>query len=92
MSKHGKPNENTPAKWSRNVVLPAGGDSILASLAAPVVEQTLEGTKGVKIDGEKKNQKCIEEAEVTDMPVASKNTRLKKLKKMVMPLLLFQQL
>ncbi|KAL9261889.1 H/ACA ribonucleoprotein complex subunit 4-like protein [Drosera capensis] len=34
LDKHGKPVEGTPAEWLRNVVLPTGGDSIVASLAA----------------------------------------------------------
>ncbi|WOL10506.1 H/ACA ribonucleoprotein complex subunit 4-like isoform X2 [Canna indica] len=34
LDKHWKPNEKTPAEWLRNVVLPTGGDSIVASLAA----------------------------------------------------------
>ncbi|GMG99051.1 hypothetical protein Nepgr_000891 [Nepenthes gracilis] len=34
LDKHGKINENTPAEWLRNVTLPAGGDSMVASLAA----------------------------------------------------------
>ena len=63
--------------------MPAGGDSVVASLAAPVVGQPLEGTKGVKIDGEKKktkNQKGVEEVEVTDMPVASKKHKAEEVK------------
>ncbi|XP_068654932.1 H/ACA ribonucleoprotein complex subunit 4-like [Aristolochia californica] len=34
LDKHGKANEKTPAEWLRNVVLPNGGDSMIASLAA----------------------------------------------------------
>ncbi|KAJ8468075.1 hypothetical protein OPV22_030627 [Ensete ventricosum] len=34
LDKHGKPNDKTPAEWLRNVVLPTGGDSMVASLAA----------------------------------------------------------
>lgn len=34
LNKHGKPNENTPAEWLRNVVLPTGGDSMVAGIAA----------------------------------------------------------
>ncbi|OMO88041.1 Pseudouridine synthase/archaeosine transglycosylase [Corchorus capsularis] len=34
LDKHGKPNENTPKEWMRNVVLPTGGDAMVASLAA----------------------------------------------------------
>ena len=34
LGKHGKPNEKTPQEWLRNLVLPAGGDSMIASMAA----------------------------------------------------------
>ena len=34
LDKHGKPTEKTPAEWLRNVVLPTGGDAMIASLAA----------------------------------------------------------
>ncbi|CAI0439743.1 unnamed protein product [Linum tenue] len=34
LDKHGKPNEKTPNEWARNLVLPTGGDSMVASLAA----------------------------------------------------------
>ncbi|KAL9411603.1 hypothetical protein AB3S75_045242 [Citrus x aurantiifolia] len=40
LDKHGKPNEKTPQEWARNVVLPPGGDSVVASLAA-AAEQTV---------------------------------------------------
>ncbi|KAK2975413.1 hypothetical protein RJ640_029286 [Escallonia rubra] len=58
LSKHGKPNENTPQEWSRNVVLPTGGDSVVASLAAgsepgPVVAKE----DAVIEDGKKKKKK-----------------------------------
>nr|GEZ40357.1 dyskerin-like protein [Tanacetum cinerariifolium] len=80
LGKHGKPNEKTPAEWLRNVVLPADGDSVVASLAAapiaPVVGQTVEGTEGVNVDGgkkKKKKQKGVEEAEVTDTALVEFN-------------------
>ena len=34
LDKHGKPNEKTPQEWLRNLVLPTGGDSVIAGLAA----------------------------------------------------------
>lgn len=34
LDKHGKPTENTPPEWGRNVVLSTGGDSIIAGAAA----------------------------------------------------------
>ncbi|KAD1618699.1 hypothetical protein E3N88_42541 [Mikania micrantha] len=59
LSKHGKPNEKTPAEWLRNVVLPTGGDSMVASLAAaPEPEKTVEEfVDAVKVDSEKKKKK-----------------------------------
>ncbi|PON66898.1 tRNA pseudouridine synthase B family [Parasponia andersonii] len=34
LDKHGKPNVKTPQEWARNLVLPPGGDSVVAGLAA----------------------------------------------------------
>ncbi|KAG0478313.1 hypothetical protein HPP92_013032 [Vanilla planifolia] len=34
LDKHGRPNEKTPAEWMRNVVLPTGGDAMIAGVAA----------------------------------------------------------
>ncbi|KVH92643.1 H/ACA ribonucleoprotein complex subunit 4-like [Cynara cardunculus var. scolymus] len=90
LSKHGKPNEKTPAEWSRNVVLPPGGDSMVASLAAAPVTETVELTETVKVDGEKKKKKKkkgiedgeegkkrkLEEDDVTDTPLASKKQKI----------------
>ncbi|XP_077250141.1 H/ACA ribonucleoprotein complex subunit 4-like [Tasmannia lanceolata] len=53
LDKHGKPNEKTPAEWLRNVVLPTGGDSMVASLAA---EGGLVAVKE-KARGEEKGEK-----------------------------------
>ncbi|KAJ6749673.1 hypothetical protein OIU85_000320 [Salix viminalis] len=44
LDKHGKPNENTPNEWSRNLVLPAGGDSMLSRMARRMAEDG-EGLK-----------------------------------------------
>ncbi|KAF5737658.1 H/ACA ribonucleoprotein complex subunit 4 [Tripterygium wilfordii] len=43
LDKHGKPNENTPQEWARSVVLPTGGDSLVASLAAADTKKDDEG-------------------------------------------------
>ncbi|PWA88039.1 Dyskerin-like protein [Artemisia annua] len=76
LSKHGKPNEKTPAEWLRNVVLPTGGDSAVASLAAaPVAEPTVEAAE-VKVDTSKKKKVEAEEA-----PVEGETTEKKKKKK-----------
>ncbi|XP_019177209.1 PREDICTED: H/ACA ribonucleoprotein complex subunit 4-like [Ipomoea nil] len=46
LDKHGKPNEKTPTEWLRNVVLPTGGDSMVAQLAATEPEPAItEGGK-----------------------------------------------
>ncbi|KAK1440781.1 hypothetical protein QVD17_06612 [Tagetes erecta] len=59
LSKHGKPNEKTPAEWMRNVALPTGGDSMVASLAAAPEQpvQAEEAAVTVKADSEKKKKK-----------------------------------
>ncbi|KAK7301664.1 hypothetical protein RJT34_12535 [Clitoria ternatea] len=52
LSKHGKPNEKTPQEWLRNLVLPTGGDSVIAGMAAaPESEVEGEGRKRKKHDG-----------------------------------------
>ncbi|CAI9283052.1 unnamed protein product [Lactuca saligna] len=92
LSKHGKANEKTPAEWLRNVVLPTGGDSVVASLAAaPVQEETVEASDLKVVDSEKKKKKKkekgvedegqkrkLEEVDVTDpdTPVASKKQKV----------------
>ncbi|KAI3471380.1 hypothetical protein Pfo_030744 [Paulownia fortunei] len=59
LDKHGKPNESTPAEWSRNVVLPTGGDSVVASLAAGVEPQpsSAGNVESAVIEVEKKKKK-----------------------------------
>ncbi|KAJ1697715.1 hypothetical protein LUZ63_006227 [Rhynchospora breviuscula] len=65
LDKHGKPNEKTPPEWSRNVVLPTGGDTMIASLAAtpakeePVKKEDVESEGGKK--EEKKKKRKLEE-------------------------------
>lgn len=55
LDKHGKPNENTPAEWLRNVVLPPGGDSVVAGLAAAAADKV--ETAVVEIEKKKKKHK-----------------------------------
>lgn len=76
LNKHGKPNENTPSEWLRNVVLPTGGDSMVASLAA-AVEPTVKAEADVKeeIDGEQRKRKLNES---TDDPVTVPAKKIKK--------------
>lgn len=59
LDKHGKPNENTPSEWLRNVVLPAGGDSVVASLAAAAEPQPSSGgnVESAVVEVEKKKKK-----------------------------------
>lgn len=69
LSKHGKPNEKTPAEWLRNVVLPTGGDAIIAGAAAspatfvtPVVakDEKEQAMEEVNEDKKKKKKKDVE--------------------------------
>ncbi|KAL2535076.1 H/ACA ribonucleoprotein complex subunit 4 [Abeliophyllum distichum] len=62
LDKRGKPTENTPAEWLRNVVLPTGGDSMVAGLAAAAEPQTATGevkvdSAVVEVEVEKKKKK-----------------------------------
>ncbi|RAL46147.1 hypothetical protein DM860_006301 [Cuscuta australis] len=56
LSKHGKPNENTPAEWMRNLVLPTGGDSMIAGMAAAPSEPAVLESATV-VEAEKKEKK-----------------------------------
>ncbi|KAG8651691.1 hypothetical protein MANES_06G013600v8 [Manihot esculenta] len=55
LDKHGKPNENTPQEWMRNLVLPTGGDSLVAGLAA--ANETSKEIHAVKEDKEEVEEK-----------------------------------
>ncbi|KAM2964923.1 hypothetical protein FF2_022663 [Malus domestica] len=58
LEKHGKPTENTPQEWMRNVVLSAGGDSIVASTAAALdTEPAVAEKETALVDKEKKEKK-----------------------------------
>ncbi|KAM1784682.1 hypothetical protein EV1_037248 [Malus domestica] len=58
LDKHGKPTENTPQEWMRNVVLPVGGDSIVASTAGALATETAVAEKETTlVDKEKKDKK-----------------------------------
>ncbi|KAL6506036.1 centromere/microtubule-binding protein cbf5 [Orobanche hederae] len=66
LDKRGKPNESTPTEWLRNVVLPTGGDSMVAGLAAGVEPQVLSGSGNAEsggVDVEKKKKKKNKEGE-----------------------------
>ncbi|KAK1361816.1 H/ACA ribonucleoprotein complex subunit 4 [Heracleum sosnowskyi] len=86
LDKHGKPNEKTPSEWLRNVVLPPGGDSIVASLAAvaePVTAEPVEEgdekkkkkKKDKDTDKEGKKRK-LEETDASPAPELSKKTKV----------------
>ncbi|KDP32434.1 hypothetical protein JCGZ_13359 [Jatropha curcas] len=60
LDKHGKPNDSTPQEWMRNLVLPTGGDSIVASLAAanePAKDVAAEKKESVEVEMEKEKKK-----------------------------------
>ncbi|KAI3832788.1 hypothetical protein MKW98_002334 [Papaver atlanticum] len=74
LDKHGKPKENTPAEWSRNVILPAGEDTMVAELAA-AGEPVAAKVDGEVVDEEKKKKKRKVE-ESTDSPVTAKKVKV----------------
>ncbi|KAG6485493.1 H/ACA ribonucleoprotein complex subunit 4-like [Zingiber officinale] len=57
LDKHGKANEKTPAEWQRNVVLPAGGDSMVASLAAAPEPEVQKEGEIIEVKKHKKKHK-----------------------------------
>ncbi|CAL1352345.1 unnamed protein product [Linum trigynum] len=57
LDKHGKPNEKTPNEWARNLVLPTGGDSMIASLAAADGPETKAAAPTPDVATEKKKSK-----------------------------------
>lgn len=59
LDKHGKPTESTPAEWMRNVILPTGGDSVVASLAAAAEPQPskAENVESAAVEVEEKKKK-----------------------------------
>ncbi|KAL7097968.1 hypothetical protein ACP275_10G175700 [Erythranthe tilingii] len=72
LDKRGKPNEATPAEWLRNVVLPTGGDSVVASLAAlvevppPLPPVSVENVEGASVEKKKKKKKDKKEKETVE--------------------------
>ncbi|GFZ13243.1 homologue of NAP57 [Actinidia rufa] len=64
LDKHGKPNGCTPAEWMRNVVIPAGGDSMVAGLAAAAATEPVNASTEVPVvGGEKKKKKKHKDSE-----------------------------
>jgi len=79
LDKHGKPNEKTPQEWGRNLVLPTGGDSVVASLAAATEPALVEKEKKRKNkdneDGEGHKRK-LDESTDSPVPVPSKKAKV----------------
>ncbi|WVY95204.1 hypothetical protein V8G54_034292 [Vigna mungo] len=65
LDKHGKPNEKTPQEWLRNLVLPTGGDSVIAGMAA--APESVD--EKVKKDGDGEGRKR-KKHESTESPVS----------------------
>ncbi|KAL8127541.1 H/ACA ribonucleoprotein complex subunit 4-like [Apium graveolens] len=76
LDKHGKPNEKTPAEWLRNVVLPTGGDSIVASLAAVSEPVKVEAVEEVDEKKKKKDKRKLEETDASPVPEVSKKVKV----------------
>ncbi|CAN7124042.1 H/ACA ribonucleoprotein complex subunit 4 [Brassica rapa] len=73
LDKHGKPNEKTPLEWSRNVVvLPTGGDAMIAGAAAAP-----EG-KVEAVSGEVRKRKHDDSSD-SPAPVSTKKAKTKDL-------------
>ncbi|KAK8538896.1 hypothetical protein V6N13_009248 [Hibiscus sabdariffa] len=72
LDKHGKPNDSTPKEWLRNVALPTGGDSIVASQAASAEPATKETAVVEKEDGEGRKRKLDESSDVAVPNVTKK--------------------
>ncbi|XP_062166760.1 H/ACA ribonucleoprotein complex subunit 4-like [Alnus glutinosa] len=79
LDKHGKPIEKTPQEWGRNLVLPTGGDSVVASLAAATEPALAEKEKKHKNkdneDGEGRKRK-LDESTDSPVPVPSKKAKV----------------
>uniref|UniRef100_A0A803Q2M3 Uncharacterized protein n=1 Tax=Cannabis sativa TaxID=3483 RepID=A0A803Q2M3_CANSA len=76
LDKHGKPNDKTPQEWARNLILPTGGDSMVAGLAAASEPTIAEKQTSVVEDSEKVKDHKEEAAS----PVTEKSEKKKKKK------------
>ncbi|GLT63157.1 hypothetical protein SLA2020_357390 [Shorea laevis] len=91
LDKHGKPNDDTPKEWLRNVMLPTGGDTMVASLAAATAE-TAVVEKEVSVvekkrkknedeeDGEGRKRK-LDEISDSPAPAAAKKARIEEVER-----------
>ncbi|OIV91593.1 hypothetical protein TanjilG_09005 [Lupinus angustifolius] len=76
LDKRGKPTADTPQEWLRNVVLPTGGDSVVASLAAAPEGKAVGDVKAEKgEDGEGRKRKNDESGDVLATPPAKKKVK-----------------
>lgn len=90
LDKHGKPNDKTPAEWMRNVVLPTGGDAMVAGLAAATVKPdpdvvAADGAAGEvekkkkkkhKEDDEEGNKRKLDDLDASPAPNALKKPKV----------------
>ncbi|KAF8114749.1 hypothetical protein N665_0034s0088 [Sinapis alba] len=81
LDKHGKPNEKTPLEWSRNVVLPTGGDAMIAGAAAApekvdVVAAVVEKVEAENGEVSKRKHKRDESSD-SPAPVSTKKAKTK---------------
>lgn len=73
LDKHGKPTDKTPDEWLRNVVLPTGGDAMIASLAAAPEPEKVKVEDVVAIgDVKEKKKRKTDEDDVTASTPAKK--------------------
>ncbi|CAN1256353.1 H/ACA ribonucleoprotein complex subunit 4 [Linum perenne] len=78
LDKHGKPNEKTPQEWGRNLILPTGGDAMVAAAAAvaePVVEKK-PVTEDAGTENKKKSKRKHDDDETTDADATAKKAKL----------------
>ncbi|CAN1256367.1 H/ACA ribonucleoprotein complex subunit 4 [Linum perenne] len=75
LDKHGKPNEKTPQEWGRNLILPTGGDAMVAAAAAVAEPAASPETE------KKKSKKKDKEGEDAASPDTEKSEKKKKKKK-----------
>ncbi|KAL0730752.1 hypothetical protein Bca4012_026846 [Brassica carinata] len=77
LDKHGKPNEKTPVEWSRNVVvLPTGGDAMIAGAAAAPEKVDNAAVEGKAETGEVRKRKH-DDSSASPAPVSTKKSKTK---------------